>query len=58
MGNPLTRDFIIELANDLVKETEIATKISDCKQLHKLKVVAVLGVARYWGASCIAILLR
>ncbi len=33
MGNLPTSDTVVELANDLVKETEIATKISDCKQL-------------------------
>jgi hypothetical protein len=49
MGNPFTRETVIELANDLVKETKIATKISDCKQLQKLKDVAVLGVAWYRG---------
>jgi hypothetical protein len=34
MGNPLTKTTIIELANDLLADTEYLDKIKDCKGLH------------------------
>ncbi len=49
MGNPLTKTTIIELANDLIAETEYKEKIKDCKNLRKLDSVDKLGDAWYRG---------
>jgi hypothetical protein len=37
MGDPLIKSTIIELANDLINETEYQKKVKDCKELRKLQ---------------------
>ncbi len=49
MGNPLTKTTVIELANSLVSGTENESKISECKNLRKLKKSNKLGAAWYKG---------
>jgi hypothetical protein len=49
MGNPLTKTTIIELANDLLADTEYLDKIQDCKGLLKLKCTDKLSDAWYRG---------
>ena len=49
MGKPLTKTTVIELANDIVAETEYASKIIECKELRKLKETSILGDAWYRG---------
>jgi hypothetical protein len=49
MGNPLTKTTIIELANDLIAETEYQEKIKECKGLRKLNYTEKLGDAWYRG---------
>jgi len=49
MGNPLTKTTIIELANDLISETEYTEKIKDCKELRKLNSIEKLGDTWYQG---------
>jgi len=49
MGNPLTKTTIIELANDLIAETEYQEKIKECKGLRKLNSTEKLGDAWYRG---------
>ncbi len=46
---PLTKTTIIELANDLINETEYQQKIKDCKKLRKLKSTEKLCEAWYRG---------
>ncbi len=49
MGNPLNKTTIIELANDLLADTEYLDKIKDCKGLCKLKCTDKLSDAWYRG---------
>ncbi len=49
MGNPLTKTTIIELANDLLADTEYLNKIKYCKGLRKLKCTDKLSDAWYRG---------
>jgi len=49
MGKPLTKTTIIELANDIVADTEYASKIIECKKMRKLKDSSTLGAAWYHG---------
>jgi hypothetical protein len=49
MGKPLTKTTIIELANDIVADTEYASKIIEYKKMRKLKDSSALGAAWYRG---------
>ena len=49
MGKPLTKTTVIELANDIVADTEYASKIADFKKLRKLNDSSKLGSAWYRG---------
>lgn len=49
MGCPLTKTTIIELANDLIMDTEYTERIAECKKLRKLKGLTKLGNAWYRG---------
>jgi len=49
MGSPLTKTTIIELANDLVADTEYQEKIKECKVLRKLDSIEKLSDAWYRG---------
>ena len=49
MGRPLTKSTIIELANDLIHETEYKKTVKDCKELRKLKQTETLSEAWYRG---------
>jgi hypothetical protein len=49
MGSPLTKTTIMELANDLLADTEYLDKIKDCKGLHKLKCTDKHSHAWYRG---------
>jgi hypothetical protein len=49
MGKPLTKTTVIELANDIVADTEYASKIADFKKLRKLNDSSQLGSAWYRG---------
>jgi hypothetical protein len=45
MGNPLTKTTIIELANDLIADTEYLQKLKECKGLQKLQSTETLNDA-------------
>ncbi len=49
MGRPLTKTTIIELANDIVLDTEYQSKIVECKELRRLTKTEKLGDAWYRG---------
>ena len=49
MGHPLTRETVIALANDLIKETDYNKKVSMFKEVRKLKNIETLGAAWYRG---------
>jgi len=49
MGSPLTKTTIIELANDLLADTEYMDKIRGCKELRKLDRPDKLSDAWYRG---------
>jgi predicted neuraminidase len=49
MGQPLTKTTFIELANDIVANTEYASKIIECKKMRKLNDTSTLGAAWYHG---------
>jgi hypothetical protein len=49
MGKPLTKTTIVELANDLIYETEYQKNVRDCKALRKLKQTEKLSDAWYRG---------
>ncbi len=49
MGKPLTKPTVIELANDIMAETEYASKIVECKEMRNLKETSMLGNAWYHG---------
>jgi hypothetical protein len=49
MDNPLTRETVMSLANDLIKESAFASKLSTFKEVWKLKNTETLGAAWYRG---------
>jgi hypothetical protein len=49
MGCRLTKTTVIELANDLIQDTEFQSKIAKCKEIRKLKALEKLGKAWYHG---------
>jgi hypothetical protein len=49
MGRPLTKTTIIELANDLIMDTEYTERVAECKKLRRLKALTNLRNAWYCG---------
>jgi len=49
MGCPQTKTTIIQLANDLIMDTEYTERIAECKKLRKLKGLTKLRNAWYHG---------
>ncbi len=58
MGRPLTITPVIELANDLIGETELQENVAAAKKLGRLEQETTLGTAWYRGfLNCNAALL-
>ncbi len=49
IGDLLMKGTVIQLANDLIAETEFATKVVQCKELCGLNPESVLGNAWFRG---------
>ncbi len=49
MGDPLTKGTVIQLANDLIADTELQAKVADCKKLHGLDPDSAIGTSWYRG---------
>ncbi len=49
IGDPLTKGTVVQLANDLIAETEFATKVVECKEICQLNPESALGNAWYRG---------
>jgi hypothetical protein len=49
MGNPLTRDSIIELANEIIDNTIHSLRLNEFKTKRKINNEKNVRIGCYWG---------